>query len=395
VISAARVKTLTYYFEHDHFARGRSYFISVIVGTLSLLIFDTFHFPEQLSVLLTLGCIVLAYTSFLIQYRPKSVTAGKTAALRSLKERTKSVTEGKRAASSGLKEKGETPMLLPNRRRLIFQSIIVSVAALVLAFVPKRGMADIVNARIRKLISKGLDEEAKSVAHDAIDAGIPLRSDVTKVIATAEPNALTSGEIQGPTRNFPVRVDLEGQPTIDLVIQQKILHVPQGSYQLHLPISLDGVSIVGDGAYVSELVSHLKGIDGDSSLLEYDQDRPLDVLIESIGIFHISGPSPQTGAISVAPAKGKVAVSNAAIRGMLQRLDRVIWSNTAFVYCTIVLDGDWFDLYSVPFMHCDFVIASSVPDAVRNMFQKDDLSSKTLRYRPSDAGKGQQQKGAL
>lgn len=357
-----RAEALSYYFDYDHSARGKNFFLSTTVGTLSLLMLGRLHVADLPAMLLSISFLLFTYLTFLFRYRPRVVAAVST----------------RKKSSAAIAR-----MALPSRRSIIFEILTASAAALSLLFFPKPSVAEVTNNRIRKLLSAGRDSEAAATAREAIDAGIPLSSDVARAGGSVRVDSLNSmsrsADMLYPTGLLLVDVGNVAR----ILVKSPILYIPPGKYLVSGTLPTEGFSMSGDGYDKCFFKFAFYESSGITAVLTYDAGRTNDVLIE--GFYFSPANALRTrqavAVFSVAPAPARVVAHGVAIVGLSQSLDRMIWVDSQFLDCTVKLVGDWFELSNVVFTECDFEFADEIPAYLRDEIQHGNLQHRTLKFR--------------
>lgn len=365
-------RNLTYYFERDGAARGRNFYLSTAVGALALAILRQFDFTEKTSLSISAICVIFSQIALLLHYLQQPKVAPESSLPADLRKRRST----------------PQPTFALSRRRLVVQLVFLGLASLCIVLSPRPSIAEVVNRRLRRLLAKADLTEARALAKDAIEAGIPLKQGVVTAGSTVHTD---SGDIvapnlgdQGGPNSIPMHIELESNT--ELILLWPIFYLPPGKYRFATPVKAGRpYSIAGDGPDRCNLLLDMKGTGGSPAMFTYESNRPVDVLIQGFNVTPLPFEAPvRTGAsfLSVAPAIGRVVVSHSVLRLACQSLDRVIWENVSFVGCTVKLDGDWFSLTFVTFTDCDFEFAPEIPEAVRDRVQHSDLRRPSLNFRP-------------
>lgn len=355
MISESRAREIDTYFYRDHKARGRHFFITTGVGTIVVTLCRfIFGLAENVSFAIAGIAVVLTLLSLLAIYHPQTSwapTRTKTGAQEPV------VTDFMHSMVYGM-----------NRRALFARMSLFALAGVCLAILPKRSVAEAVNARIRRLLLSGRDSEAQGTALEAIESNIPLDPDVVqaaprKLISASQ--AEKSPIVPVPRGGAPhyVVVQLAGAERI--TISLPILYLNAGRWPTSgLYGDEYSTSIIGAGADRAYLVlSSVIPADTAAVVHSAHQENMLlfgfTVLPENT--FRVGEPA----FLGVRPGSSWAAVSNVVVQSLRQSLDRAIWQETKFVECDIYCGGDRFRLTKVTFTGCTFSFAEGFPADVK------------------------------
>lgn len=368
MISESRAKEIDYYFLHDHRARNITFLLASSIGSAAYLFGRMRGFSEKTSVTIALALVL---TTFYIRISGYHRSFKKSAIVKSIWKIFEIDSEfdfGRRWA-------------------LIRMSSIGAVLALLAVWDKNFSEAEAVNRGIANLRRSGRNSTAAKLANHAAES-IPLdpenlisldsrSADLDSRNAVVDNRASFTPQAQGSAW-----IRLQSGTTI--IISTPILYIPVGQYRLGGTLIMGGASTEGDGAQKSHLLADFSESPETPAIFKYASMLPNDTLIFGLsGRLRHDVPSVNPPAFIVIEDEiRKVAVSNVAISGLKQVLDRGIWEDSIFTGCNVACAGGRLQVTNVQFVDCAFTFADNIPAFIREMLEHNRGEGLSFSFNP-------------
>jgi hypothetical protein len=330
MISEIRAREIDHYFNRDHAARSKHFLITTGISAFAFA-FCNFveRFSEPWSFIVAAVLVITTSVVCLAAYRP-----GKSFAARKLQRAPTLTSE---------------PQINELRRSLALGIPAFAASALIFVLAPRTTEAEEFNKRAQRLLEDGDISAAKKIVNAAAECGIPLNPNV--VIANSTPY----GE-PIPTRDRLAIVRLSNGETIRIWLP--VIYVPKGTYKMSRGIDALWGSIVGAGQENTSF--HILS----GALFNYSGQMLSEALISDLKAF--SEKETRAGFLSTKSESSRIAVSNVILDNLRQDLDRVIWIDVVFRGCAVQCAGDWFTLFNVKFIDCQFEFTEGIPETIKS-----------------------------